>query len=93
MPVEKEVARIDTNGEVVAKNISSILQFIDSARFMARSLSNLANDLSEGIHKVECKFGYNNKKCETCRIKYKYCDCFLKYTSFKDDFIEQMFML
>ena len=72
MPVEKEVARIDTNGEVVAKNISSILQFIDSARFMARSLSNLVNDLSEGIHKVDCKSGYNNKKCETCRIKYKY---------------------
>ena len=25
------------------------------------------------------------KKCETCRIKYKYCDCFLEYTNFKDD--------
>ena len=28
------------------------------------------------------------KKCETCRIKYKYCDCFLEYTNFKDDLIE-----
>ena len=28
------------------------------------------------------------KKCETCRIKYKYWDCFLEYTNFKDDLIE-----
>ena len=25
------------------------------------------------------------KKCETCRIKYKNCKCFLEYTNFKDD--------
>ena len=29
------------------------------------------------------------KKCEICRIKYKYCDCFLEYTNFKCDLIEQ----
>ena len=23
------------------------------------------------------------KKCETCRIKYKHCDCFLEYANFK----------
>ena len=28
------------------------------------------------------------KKCGTCRIKYKYCDCFLEYTNFKDDLTE-----
>ena len=28
------------------------------------------------------------KKCETCGIKYKYCNCFLDYTNFKDDLIE-----
>ena len=28
------------------------------------------------------------KNCETCRSKYKYCDCFLEYTNFKDDLIE-----
>ena len=25
------------------------------------------------------------KKWETCKIKYKHCDCFLEYTYFKDD--------
>ena len=55
---------------------------------MASSLSSLVNNLSEGIHKFKSKYGYDDKKCETCRIKYKYCDCFLGNTNFKDDLIE-----
>ena len=86
--IEKEVTRIDKNGEEITKNICYILQFIDSARFMASSLSNLANNLSEGIDRIKCKFGHNNKKCEKCGIKYKYCNSFLEYTNFKDDLIE-----
>ena len=46
VPIEKEVTRINENGEEIAKNISYILQFIDSGKFMASSLSNLANNLS-----------------------------------------------
>ena len=42
---------------------------IDSARFMASSSSNLADNLAEGIHK----------------IKYKGCDFFLEYESVKDN--------
>ena len=30
------------------------ITFIDRARFMASSLSNLVNDLSEGIYRIEC---------------------------------------
>ena len=37
--------------------------FIDSATFMASSLSNL-----EGVHRIKFKFGHGDKKCETCRI-------------------------
>ena len=55
---------------------------------MASSLSNLVNNHSEEIHRIKCKFGHDDKKCETCGIKYKYCDCFLEYTNFKDDLIE-----
>ena len=65
-----------------------MLEFTDSARFMASSLSNLVNNLSEGIHKIKCNYRHNDKKCETCRIKYKYCKCFLEYMTFKDDLIE-----
>ena len=60
-PIEKEVTRIDKNGQEITKNISYILQFIDSARFMANSLSNLVNNLSERIHRIKCKSGHDVK--------------------------------
>ena len=66
--------------------MSYILQFIDSARFMVSSLSNLVNNFSEGINKTKFKYKHNNKKCETCGIKY--CDYFVEYTKVKDDLIE-----
>ena len=62
--IEKEVTTIDKNGEEVAKHISYILQLFDSPKIMTRSLSNLVNNLSEGIHKIKCKFGHDDKKCE-----------------------------
>ena len=45
---------------------------MDSARFMARSLSNLADNLAEGIHRIKCKD----------------CDGFLEYESIKDNLIK-----
>ena len=41
--------------------------------FLVSSLSNLVNNLAKGIHKVKCKYGHDDKKCETCGIKYKAC--------------------
>ena len=55
---------------------------------MASSLLNLVNNLSGGIHKIKSKYGHDDKKCKTCGIRYKYCDCFLEYIDFKDDLIE-----
>ena len=74
------------------KTMPYILQLIDSARFMASSLSNLVYNLSEITHKTECKYGHEDKKYEICGIKYKYCDCFLEYTKFKDDLIEYKYL-
>ena len=87
VPIEKEVTRIDKNREEITKSISYILQFIDSAKFVGSSISNLVNNLSETLHRIKCKLGHNDKKCEACGIKYKYCDCFLEYINFKDDLI------
>ena len=42
-PIGKEVTKTDKNGEEITKNISYILQFIDTARFMRRSLSIFVN--------------------------------------------------
>ena len=55
---------------------------------MASSLSNLVNNLFEGIHRIKCKFGHDDKKCEACGTEYKYCNCFLEYKNFKEDVVE-----
>ena len=62
VPIEKEVTRIDKNGDKVTKNISYILQFIDSTRFMASLLSNLVHNLSERIHKINLDMTIKNVK-------------------------------
>ena len=56
---------------------------------MASTLSNLVNSIYfEEIHRTKCKYGHDDKRCETCGTKYKYCDCFLEYTNFKNDLIK-----
>ena len=54
---------------------------------MANSLRNFVNSFSEGVHRIRCEFVHDNKKWETCGIKYKYYDCFREYTNFKDNLI------
>ena len=55
---------------------------------MVSSLSNLVNNLAEGIYKIKRKYEHDDKKCKTCRIKYKDWNCVLEYKNFKDDLIE-----
>ena len=52
--------------------ISYKTKLIDSERSVATSLSNLVDNLIEGVHK----------------IKYKDCDCFLEFESVKDNLIK-----
>ena len=47
---------------------------------------NLVDNLAEGIHKIKCKYGYNNKKYEIYGIKCKDSECCLEYTNGKDVF-------
>ena len=46
---------------------------------MTSSLSNLVDNLAEGIPKSKCKYGNGNKKCETNGIKYKDFECCFEY--------------
>ena len=55
---------------------------------MESSLSNLVNNVAQGIHKITCKNEHDDQKCETCGIKYKDCDCFLEDINFKNGLIE-----
>ena len=66
----------------ITKNISYILQFmIVQDLWQAHYQIFLIIYLKE-IIELKRKYGHNDKKCETCGFKYKYCDCFLEYTNF-----------
>ena len=65
VPIEKQVTWINKNRKKITKTIPYRLQFIDSIRFMASSLSNLVINHAEGINKIQCKNGHHNKKCKT----------------------------
>ena len=78
IPIEKEVTKIDKDGNESVVIISYKIKFIDNARFMASSLSNLVDNLAERIHKTKCKdcdffFEYENVKDNL--IKYKCLSC------------------
>ena len=35
---------------------------------MASSLSNLVKNLSEGIYRIKCKYGHDDKKCKPAEL-------------------------
>ena len=53
--IEKEVIKVDKDGNEYIIIISYKIEFIENARFMASSLSNLVDNLEEGIHKIKCE--------------------------------------
>ena len=72
VPTEKEVIKIDEDANESVLTISYKIEFIDSARFVVSSLSNLVDNLTERIHKIKCKD----------------CDCFVEYESVKHNLIK-----
>ena len=54
MPIKKEITKKDKDGNDKITKISYKIKFIDSFRFMSSSLSNLADNLSEGLHNDRC---------------------------------------
>ena len=62
----------DKDGNESVTTISYKIKFIDSATFMAASLSNLVDNITEGIDKT----------------KFKDCDCFLECKSVTENLIK-----
>ena len=61
IPIIIEVIQIDNDDNESIVIIFYKIKSIDSARFMETSLSNLVDNLTEGIHKIKCND----------------CDCFI----------------
>ena len=69
MPIKKEITKKDKDGNGKTTKISYKIKFIDSYKFMSTSLSNLVNNLSNGVY---------NDKCT-------YCKSYLDYMITKDE--------
>ena len=82
-PIGKEVTIIDKNGEEITKNISYRLQFIDSAGYVARSLSNFVNNLSERIHQIKFKYRHDDKNVKFVELNINIATGFLNTQTLK----------
>ena len=74
VPIEKEVKKIYKDDNESAVTLSYKIKFIDSARFVANSLSNLVQNLTEGIQRTKCKYcdcPFENDSAKENSIKYK----------------------
>ena len=83
VPIKKEITKKDKDGNDKTTKILYKIKFMDSFRFMSSSLSNLAGNLSEGLHNdrcIDCKscLDYMTTKdeqltfrCFECKKNYK----------------------
>ena len=55
IPIKKEVTEIDKDVNESVLTISQKIKFIDSARFMATSLSHFVGNLTEQVNKIKSK--------------------------------------
>ena len=80
--------KIDKDCNESAVTISYKIKFIDSARFMASSLSNLVDHLPKGIPKIKCKdshFFLEYERAKDNLIKYKCLSCTKDYSNKLDE--------
>ena len=84
--MKKEITKFDKDGNESVGIISYKIKFVDSARFMASSLSNLVDNLAEGIHKFclrDSNLEYESVKDNL--IKYKSLSCNKDYSNKLDE--------
>ena len=90
VPIKKEVTKKDKNENDKITKMSYKIKFTDSCRFMPTSLSNLVNNLSEGLHNdscIDCKscLDYMTTKDEQLIFR-----CFRRKKNYKKDFNKEL---
>ena len=83
VPIEREVKRVNKNGKEITKTISYKLKFVDNARFMASSLSNLVNSLTNEFIKLNVKVKMIIKFVKRVELKTKILFAFLNAQTLK----------
>ena len=88
VPIEKEVTRININGEKLQKIYPSYYNLLIAQDLWQAHYQILSIDFLKEFVELNVNLDMTMKKYETCKIKYKYCNCFLEYQNFKDDLME-----
>ena len=94
--IEKEIKRVDKDGNGDTTIGSYKIKCIDSARFMASSLSNLVHNFAEGIHKIECKgcnYFLDYESVNGKLIEYKCLSCNKNFSNKIDEKLKKRFRL
>ena len=90
MPTKKETTKKDKNGNDKITKISYKIKFIDSCRFMSRSLSNLVSNLSEGLHNdryIDCKSCIDYMTTKDKQLIFR---CFRWKSNYEKDFSKEL---
>ena len=90
MPIKKELTKKDKDDNDKTTKISYKIKFIDTFRFMSSSLSNLLDNLSEGLHSDKCT---NCKSCieyMTTKAEQLIFRCFECKKNYKKDFNKEL---
>ena len=94
--IEKETRKVEKYGNDDITIMSYKIRFIDGASFMVNSLSDLADNLAEGIHKIKCKdctiiFLNTTVSMADSLIKYKCLACNKNYSKKIDEKLKKQF--
>ena len=82
--LEKEIIKIDKDGNWSVVTISYQKKFIDARGFMTTSLSNIVDNLTEGLQKMMCKdceWFLENESVKDNSTKYKHLSCSEDYSN------------
>ena len=82
MPIKKETIKIDKDGNGEIIEILYKIKFIDSFRFMSTSLSNLVNNLSEGVQNdksTDCKSCLDYMSIKDKKLIFRCFECKKNY--------------
>ena len=82
VPIKKQITKRDKDGNDKIVNILYKIKFIDSSRFMSSPLSNLVDNLSEGLHSekcVDCKSRFDYMSIKDDKLIFRYFGCKKNY--------------
>ena len=85
VPIKKEITKTHKDGNNKITKISYKIKFIDSFRFMSSSLSNLVDNLSEGLHSDKCTDCKSHLDYMTTKDEQLIFRCFVCKKNYKKD--------